>query len=274
MIFCIYLILRSSIFIVPIFKLDYQTSLKILYSMELIILIVLFIFSLTKLKYIPKSIKIQGCVILPTFLGISLFHLKNLGVLPINTFEFFNSVQMIVLAVLITLRIRKSQIEIQKQKEDLIQVGGDFFDIININNNSVAVFIADASGHGISAALLATMYKMSFTNAISKSSSPAEIFREVNIQTRKVLDAHDFLTAFLITISPIGEITYSSAAHRPALILRKNKNIGEILFTKCLFLGINTNFNAPYEEKKDKLDKGDRLLLYTDGILEESNKNR
>lgn len=117
--------------------------------MELIILIVLFIFSLTKLKYIPKSIKIQGCVILPTFLGISLFHLKNLGVLPINTFEFFNSVQMIVLAVLITLRIRKSQIEIQKQKEDLIQVGGDFFDIININNNSVAVFIADASGHGI-----------------------------------------------------------------------------------------------------------------------------
>ena len=274
MIFCIYLILRSSIFIVPIFKLDYQTSLKILYSMELIILIVLFIFSLTKLKYIPKSIKIQGCVILPTFLGISLFHLKNLGVLPINTFEFFNSVQMIVLAVLITLRIRKSQIEIQKQKEDLIQVGGDFFDIININNNSVAVFIADASGHGISAALLATMYKMSFTNAISKSSSPAEIFREINIQTRKVLDAHDFLTAFLITISPIGEITYSSAAHRPALILRKNKNIGEILFTKCLFLGINTNFNAPYEEKKDKLDKGDRLLLYTDGILEESNKNR
>jgi len=334
--FCFYLILASSLFIIPVFKLDYQASLKILNSMELIILIVIISFCITKFKKIPKSIKIQGFVILPTFLGISLFHFKNLGLLPINgftlnVFEIFNSVQMIVLAILITLRIREPQIEIQKQKEDLeslskqknyeykklleteerekiildelklasdiqrslipekekiypfikvkyhyeylMQVGGDFFDIININDNSVAVFIADASGHGISAALLATMYKMSFTNAISKSSSPAEIFREINIQTRKVLDTHDYLTAFLITISPIGEITYSSAAHRPALILRKNKNVGEILFTKGLFLGMNTNFHAPYEEKKDKLEKGDRLLLYTDGVLEESIKN-
>ena len=304
--------------------------------MELIILITLISFCVTKLKNIPKSTKIQSIVLLPLILGISLFHLKNLGLIPINIitlniFEIFNSIQMIVLAILITLRIREPQIEIQKQKEALeslskqknyeykklieteerekiildelklasdiqrslipekekiypfikvkyhyeylMQVGGDFFDIININNNSVAVFIADASGHGISAALLATMYKMSFTNAISKFSSPAEIFREINIQTRKVLDTHDYLTAFLITVSPDGDITYSSAAHRPALILRKNKNVGEILFTKGLFLGMNTNFEAPYEEKKDKLEKGDRLLFYTDGVLEESIKN-
>ena len=334
--FCFYLILSSTPFVIPVFKLEYQTSLIILNTMELIILITLISFCIAKLKNIPKSTKIQSIVLLPSILGISLFHLKNLGLIPINIitlniFEIFNSIQMIVLAILITLRIREPQIEIQKQKEDLeslskqknfeykklieteerekiildelklasdiqrslipekekiypfikvkyhyeylMQVGGDFFDIININNNSVAVFIADASGHGISAALLATMYKMSFTNAISKFSSPAEIFREINIQTRKVLDTHDYLTAFLITISPDGDIAYSSAAHRPPLILRKNKNVGEILFTKGLFLGMNTNFEAPYEEKKDKLEKGDRLLFYTDGVLEESIKN-
>ncbi len=334
--FCFYLILSSTPFVIPVFKLEYQTSLIILNTMELIILITLISFCVTKLNNIPKSTKIQSIVLLPSILGISLFHLKNLGLIPINIitlniFEIFNSIQMIVLAILITLRIREPQIEIQKQKEKLeslskqknyeykklieteerekiildelklasdiqrslipekekiypfikvkyhyeylMQVGGDFFDIININNNSVAVFIADASGHGISAALLATMYKMSFTNAISKFSSPAQIFREINIQTRKVLDTHDYLTAFLITISPDGDITYSSAAHRPPLILRKNKNVGEILFTKGLFLGMNTNFEAPYEEKKDKLEKGDRLLFYTDGVLEESIKN-
>ena len=54
--------------------------------MELIILILLISFSVTKLKNIPKSIKIQGFVLLPIFLGISLFHFKNLGFLPINIF--------------------------------------------------------------------------------------------------------------------------------------------------------------------------------------------
>ncbi len=334
--FYFYLVLGSTPLIFPVFKLDYQTSLKLLYTMEIILFLILIKCFIAKFKKIPKIIKKQSLILFPIIAGLSFFHLKNMGFLPINTFtliifEIFNSIQMILLAILITLRVREPQLEIQRQRKDLeflskqknleykklleteerekiildelqlasdiqrslipvkekiypfikvkyhyeylMQVGGDFFDIININNNSVAIFIADASGHGIPAALLATMYKMSFTNAISKFSSPAEIFREVNIQTRKVLDTHDYLTAFLITISPEGEILYSSAAHRPPLILRKNKNIGEILFTKGLFLGMNTNFETPYEEKIDKLEKGDRLLLYTDGVLEEKIKN-
>ncbi len=164
-------------------------------------------------------------------------------------------------------------IKVKYHYEYLMQVGGDFFDIVNIDENSIGVFIADASGHGIPAALLSTMYKMSFANAISRYTSPSDIFQDVNAQTKKVLDSHDYLTAFLMVIQSSGEVVYSSAAHRPPLIYRKDKNRGEILFAKGLFLGMSSNMNIPYEEKKDKLERGDRLLLYTDGIFDESIKD-
>jgi sigma-B regulation protein RsbU (phosphoserine phosphatase) len=137
----------------------------------------------------------------------------------------------------------------------------------------MAVFIADASGHGIPAALLSTMYKMSFANAISRYSNPSEIFKDVNEQTKKVLDTHDYLTAFLMVVQSTGQISYSSAAHRPPFLYRKNKNTGEILFAKGLFLGMSSNMDIPYEEKNDILEKGDRLLFYTDGIFDDSIKD-
>jgi serine phosphatase RsbU (regulator of sigma subunit) len=164
-------------------------------------------------------------------------------------------------------------IKVKYYYEYLMQVGGDFFDIVNIDDNSMAVFIADASGHGIPAALLSTMYKMSFANAISRYSNPSEIFKDVNEQTKKVLDTHDYLTAFLMVVQSTGEISYSSAAHRPPFLYRKNKNTGEILFAKGLFLGMSSNMDIPYEEKNDILEKGDRLLFYTDGIFDDSIKN-
>ena len=164
-------------------------------------------------------------------------------------------------------------IKVKYYYEYLMQVGGDFFDIVNIDDNSMAVFIADASGHGIPAALLSTMYKMSFANAISRYSNPSEIFKDVNEQTKKVLDTHDYLTAFLMVVQSTGEISYSSAAHRPPFLYRKNKSTGEILFAKGLFLGMSSNMDIPYEEKNDILEKGDRLLFYTDGIFDDSIKN-
>jgi two-component system, sensor histidine kinase LadS len=164
-------------------------------------------------------------------------------------------------------------IKVKYHYEYLMQVGGDFFDIVNIDENSISVFIADASGHGIPAALLSTMYKMSFANAISRYSNPSAIFQDVNAQTKKVLDSHDYLTAFFMVIQSSGEVVYSSAAHRPPYIYRKSKDRGEILFAKGLFLGMSSNMNLPYEEKKDKLERGDRLLFYTDGIFDESIKD-
>ncbi len=165
-------------------------------------------------------------------------------------------------------------IKVKYYYEYLMQVGGDFFDIVNVDDNSMAVFIADASGHGIPAALLSTMYKMSFANAISRYSNPSEIFKDVNEQTKKVLDTHDYLTAFLMVVQSSGEILYSSAAHRPPFLYRKSKNMGEILFAKGLFLGMSSNMEIPYEEKRDKLEKGDRLLFYTDGIFDDSIKDK
>lgn len=178
--------------------------------------------------------------------------------------------------------LQRNLIPIQEKKYPLIdaryyyeyymEVGGDFFDIIRNENDSVTLYIADASGHGISSALLATLYKISFTNAISKYSSPALIFKEVNQQTNKVLYTHDYLTSFLAVINEDGSMVYASAAHRPAIIYRKNSNIVEVLYAKGLFLGMASGPSFNFEERVEKLEIGDRILFYTDGIFNEISK--
>ena len=59
----------------------------------------------------------------------------------------------------------------------LMKVGGDFYDIVPLQNNSVGILIADVSGHGIPAALLSTMYKISFLNASRRTRKSIKVFR-------------------------------------------------------------------------------------------------
>jgi sigma-B regulation protein RsbU (phosphoserine phosphatase) len=153
----------------------------------------------------------------------------------------------------------------------IMQVGGDFFDIIPQKDNMLSIYIADASGHGIPAALLSMMYKICFTNALVRYENPVEIFLEVNRQIEQVLETYDYLTAFLLIIEKDGNVHYSSAAHRPVFLFRKNKNSVEILHTKGMFLGMKMNIENGYESKETKLEVGDRILLFTDGVIEIEN---
>ncbi len=157
--------------------------------------------------------------------------------------------------------------------EYLMKVGGDFYDLMPLPNDKVGILIADVSGHGIPAALLSTMYKISFIDSCRRNSSPVEIFKEVNKNISNIMDSHDYLTALFIIIDQKGNIQYSSAAHRPAFLFRKKTNELKLITTKGLFLGMLDDANGTYEEKSDKLENGDRILLYTDGIIDAFNQN-
>jgi sigma-B regulation protein RsbU (phosphoserine phosphatase) len=151
-----------------------------------------------------------------------------------------------------------------------VKIGGDFFDIIERKDGQVAIYIADASGHGISASLLTFMYRTAFSNVLLTKSSPAETFKEINSQSTNVLVSHQYLTSFLLYIHKEGIIRYSSAGHRPAFLFRRKSNTVEILSTKGFFLGMEKS-GFQVEEKSTSIDTGDRILLYTDGILEAEN---
>jgi two-component system, sensor histidine kinase LadS len=155
--------------------------------------------------------------------------------------------------------------------EYLMKVGGDFYDLLPLPNDAVGVLIADVSGHGIPAALLSTMYKISFINATRRLTSPVEIFKEVNKSISSIMNTHDYLTALFVVIEPSGKITYSSAAHRPAFLFKqKTKKIISIA-TKGLFIGMLGDASETFEEKTEQLEFGDRILFYTDGIIDAFN---
>lgn len=156
--------------------------------------------------------------------------------------------------------------------EYLMKVGGDFYDVVPLPNNAVGILIADVSGHGIPAALLSTMYKISFMNATRRTSSPVKIFQEVNKNISSIMTTHDYLTALIIVIEPNGKICFSSAAHRPAFLFRKKTKKLEVVSTKGMFIGMLSYASDTFEEKESKMDVGDRILLFTDGVIDAFNE--
>lgn len=154
------------------------------------------------------------------------------------------------------------------------KIGGDFYDVQYIGNNKIGVYIADVSGHGIPAALVTTMAKVSFGSAFLKYDSPKKIFRDVNQELLDHIKTQEYLTCFMIMIDDEYNITYSNASHQKAIIVRTNEGRIEHLDTGGLFIGAIEDARDTYEEKTTKLNYGDRLVLYTDGIPEAVNAEK
>ncbi len=151
------------------------------------------------------------------------------------------------------------------------KVGGDFFDIFHMQGGYLGILIADASGHGMPAAFITALAKISFSEVIQGHLFPADIFANVNEDMVDTIKTDDFLTAFLLVISPNFEVFYCNASHQKAMVLRKDEMNIEEWDTNGLFIGALTEAASTYEDKQDILQYGDRVLLYTDGIVEAKN---
>lgn len=150
-------------------------------------------------------------------------------------------------------------------------IGGDFFDCYNIDNDRTSFLIADVTGHGIPAALTMTMSKMLFSIYVEKYHSTSNLMKEINKQLRVTLLDMQYITAFyLIYEKSTGTLTYSNAGHTRPLFYRSSKNHVAALDSFGWFIGISDD--TEYEEKKITVTNGDRLFLYTDGITEAKNK--
>lgn len=154
------------------------------------------------------------------------------------------------------------------------KIGGDFYDVFQLKDNKIGVLIADVSGHGIPAALVTAMAKISFGNAGYQFDSPKRIFQEVNKNIIDHMKTQDYMTCFMAVIDDDYNVTYSNASHQKAVIYRKETGSIELLDTNGLFIGALEEARDTYEEKTTKLDYGDRLILYTDGIPEAQNSER
>ncbi len=154
------------------------------------------------------------------------------------------------------------------------KIGGDFFDVFQLGSDKLSLLIADVSGHGIPAALVTAMAKVSFGNAHMKFNSPERIFKDVNQDILDHVKTQDYLTCFILVIDDEYNVTYANASHQKAMLLRGESTEIELLDTGGLFIGAIEEANDTYEEKTIKLGYGDRIILYTDGIPEASNDQK
>jgi len=151
-------------------------------------------------------------------------------------------------------------------------IGGDFFDCYKLDDDRSAFVIADVTGHGIPAALTMTMSKMLFSIYADKFTSSSKLLKEINKQLRGTLLDMQYITAFyLIYNKSSGTLSYSNAGHTRPLYYKSAKNQVVALDSFGWFIGISDDID--YEEKMLNVNKGDRLILYTDGITEAKNIN-
>lgn len=149
-------------------------------------------------------------------------------------------------------------------------VGGDFYDVHPFSETRYLLFIADASGHGVSAALVASIARMSFYHALEAGEVlPHRLLAFMSKEIQQFLRTEHFLTAFAMVIDcKDKEILYANAGHRP--VLHFSAEGTKELDAPGTILGVVEN--PVYELRTAKLAQGDLLCMYTDGIVEARNR--
>lgn len=152
------------------------------------------------------------------------------------------------------------------------EVGGDFYDFFFIDENRLALVIADVSDKGVSAALFMVVAKILIKNQLQNGDFPAEVLKIVNNRLCENNEVGMFVTCFLgIFDIKSGKFTYANAGHNPPFLYRKSEeNCTIITSPHGLVLGGTPNIS--YLQSETYLYPGDFLFLYTDGVTEAANK--
>jgi phosphoserine phosphatase RsbU/P len=146
------------------------------------------------------------------------------------------------------------------------QVGGDFYDVVELPNNKLGIFIADVADKGMPAALFMAVTRTLVRAAVIETNSPAEALRRVNDLLLPDTQQGMFVTAVYGELDlDTGDFTYVNAGHNPPFWVKANGDI-EKLSRTAVALGVMEQTNIG--ERTIPLAQGDILFLYTDGLTE------
>jgi len=148
-------------------------------------------------------------------------------------------------------------------------VGGDFYDFLQLSSGEWVGTLADVSGKGMPAALLSSMLLGALSMEFLSGNQPQEVLNRVNQLLCERSLPSQFVTLFLFLLSPHGMGQFISAGHNPAYLFRSSTGRIEKLFSEAHFLGM-FDF-ASYPPRTFRLDKGDILVVYSDGLTDAQN---
>ena len=146
-------------------------------------------------------------------------------------------------------------------------VAGDFYEFLSTVGPRAGLFVADVSGHGVPAALIASMVKIAINSQLQHAASPERLLAGVNEALCGSTQGQFVTAAYVYLDAKRGELCYAAAGHPPMLLLRQ----GEVSSIEENGLMMGVFSSAAYSSTKRSLAKGDRLLLYTDGVIEAAN---
>src|SRR5262249_36502993 len=146
-------------------------------------------------------------------------------------------------------------------------VAGDFYDYTIADDQQVGLLIADVSGHGVPAALIASMVKLAAASQRRVAADPCRFMAGVNSALLGNTQNQFVTAAYVYLNAELGELRYSAAAHPPMLLLR-NGGVTPIEQNGLMLAAFSF---ASYSTGVHRLQVGDRIVMYTDGVLEASN---
>ena len=159
--------------------------------------------------------------------------------------------------------------EIAAVTQPLRFVGGDYYSVVRIDDHQTALCIADVAGKGMPAALLMSSLQAALQPLIAQNLAPAELCHRLNRILCDLTPLGKFISFFYAVLdSSEHRLTYCNAGHNPPLVIRRDNSHSE-LGAEGAVLGQFPHWI--YQQSELHLGSGDRLVLFTDGLVEASN---
>jgi PAS domain S-box-containing protein len=157
-------------------------------------------------------------------------------------------------------------LEIAARYIPMSSVAGDFYDFILVDEKHIGILIADVSGHGLPAALIASMLKFALAAQSQHAFDPARVLAGLNQSLCGRFKRHFVTAAYVFVDMEKSVISYAGAGHPPLLLWRTAAESTSEVLQNGLLLGFFPN--AAYTTVEVRVEPGDKAVLYTDGILE------
>jgi len=163
-----------------------------------------------------------------------------------------------------------SQIDLFAVLKPAKEVGGDLYDFFLLGDDKLCFAIGDVSGKGVPASLFMAVTRTLLRSVADKDGSPSGFVTSLNKSLSYNNESSMFVTFFVGVLDlHTGEIVYSNAGHNPPVIIRETGAVEMFELSKSIPIGLFEDFT--YTEATVKLNKGDKLFMYTDGITEAEN---
>jgi sigma-B regulation protein RsbU (phosphoserine phosphatase) len=186
-----------------------------------------------------------------------------------NELDIANQMQQ---SILPTVFPQSAEYGVFASMEPARNVGGDFYDVIRLDDGRIGLAVADVSDKGVPAALMMMSSRTLLKGAAIGNLEPGKVLQEVNDLLNNENEAAMFVTVFYVVYDPAtGEFTYANGGHNPPLVIHADGSSDLLPLTNGIALGVAPGIE--YEQKTVVLAPGDTALLYTDGVTEAMNRD-